>query len=105
MTGISRYLNGSELKAKNILNDLGWNPIRTRYFDYKSSYGIPDFVCNNKKFVEVKKVTRGSGDIIFHIGQLKKIKRLNKKGNKTYIMIFSDDLNKYDMFEIKHIKI
>ena len=104
MTGISRHLNSSELKAKRILDINGWCPQRTRYFNYESSYGIPDFVCSNNRFVEVKKIQRGDNCISIHKGQLKKIKKLNKKDNQTYLMVFSDDLDEYDLYRIEHIK-
>ena len=55
MTGVSKYLNDGELKAKEILEQIGWCPQRTRFFSYESSYGIPDFDLFEIKHVEINK--------------------------------------------------
>ena len=103
MTGIIKFLTESEMKAKQFLKEINWKPQRTGYFNYDLYSGLPDFICSHERFVEVKKENFLSGGINVGQNQFKAFKKLNRCGKKTYLLVISNNLKQFDIYEIKHV--
>jgi hypothetical protein len=97
--------------AKKELEKLGWSPKRINASRKNSgNKGMPDFICTNGIYVEVKKITSrpakrrldnklDTRQIGIHASQLA---RYAQMGEEIYLMVFPDELDSYEFYAIKH---
>lgn len=98
----------TDIIAKEVLTEINWNPIRISVCGLKQrNIGMPDFQCINSRLVEAKRTTESSnnrGMIIIGETQIDRWKQLGEQntGYKIFVMIFSSDHERCDMFSIKY---
>lgn len=103
----------SEKIAKKYLEECGWCPERfvSNHTKHAKEFtGMPDFMCSQNRFVEIKKLSenhdpvytndKGSTGITGH--QFDKIKELTQQNFSVFLMVFSHDTKTFDMFKIEH---
>ena len=92
-------MNKSETISEMILTKHNWQPTKTNGNLHIS--GLPDFRCNNDRYVEVKKIVSNQYFIQIQDNQIKKWMELIKDKKQIYLMIFTHNNEYLTTFEIK----